>query len=235
VSERAFIRTIVENPDDDTARLVFADWLDERDDPRGPFIRTQCELARLAPDDRREDALRAEESRLSGPAIAAFVRSVPETLVRYYDPYYAGSDVYHRGLLDSVRLTPDDALEHFLLHAPELFEFAPIQTLHLQPVLEDWGDIHRDSRAAVTPVEKVRCLLQLPCLERVRSLVLCSPFEDLDAVSRLVAECPHLRSLLRLSFKRGYSDGSLYHTGMQGLLPASQELLRARFGSGVSW
>jgi uncharacterized protein (TIGR02996 family) len=34
VSEQAFIRTIVANPDDDTARLVFADWLDERDDAR---------------------------------------------------------------------------------------------------------------------------------------------------------------------------------------------------------
>jgi uncharacterized protein (TIGR02996 family) len=40
----AFLRAIRANPDDDTARLVFADWLDEHDDPLGEFIRVQLEL-----------------------------------------------------------------------------------------------------------------------------------------------------------------------------------------------
>jgi uncharacterized protein (TIGR02996 family) len=40
----AFLRAIRKNPDDDTARLVFADWLDEHDDPLGEFIRVQIEL-----------------------------------------------------------------------------------------------------------------------------------------------------------------------------------------------
>lgn len=40
----AFLRAIRANPDDDTARLVFADWLDEHDDPLGAFIRVQLEL-----------------------------------------------------------------------------------------------------------------------------------------------------------------------------------------------
>lgn len=37
--EAAFLRAIAENPKDDTARLAFADWLQERDDPRAPWIR----------------------------------------------------------------------------------------------------------------------------------------------------------------------------------------------------
>src|SRR5690242_1539927 len=38
-----FLAAIQEAPDDDTPRLVFADWLDERDDPLGEFIRLQIE------------------------------------------------------------------------------------------------------------------------------------------------------------------------------------------------
>src|SRR5579884_4103642 len=47
--ENAFLQAILENPADDTARLVYADWLEERGDPRGEFIRVQCELAQLSP------------------------------------------------------------------------------------------------------------------------------------------------------------------------------------------
>src|SRR5262245_33619674 len=42
----AFLETIRQNPDDDGPRLVYADWLEERGDPLGEFIRVQCELAR---------------------------------------------------------------------------------------------------------------------------------------------------------------------------------------------
>jgi uncharacterized protein (TIGR02996 family) len=55
--EDAFLRAIIERPDDDLPRLVYADYLDERDDPRGEFIRVECELARIAPDDPRRAAL----------------------------------------------------------------------------------------------------------------------------------------------------------------------------------
>ena len=52
MSHEAFLRTIIAQPDDDLPRLVYADWLDERDDPaRAEFIRIQCELAHLPDDD----------------------------------------------------------------------------------------------------------------------------------------------------------------------------------------
>lgn len=43
-----FFDTILEEPDDDTPRLVFADWLDEHNDSLGRFIRVQIELDRIA-------------------------------------------------------------------------------------------------------------------------------------------------------------------------------------------
>jgi uncharacterized protein (TIGR02996 family) len=41
----AFIRTIVDHPGHDLPRLVYADWLDDRNDPRGPFLRAEVEWA----------------------------------------------------------------------------------------------------------------------------------------------------------------------------------------------
>lgn len=45
--EPALLRAIREHPDDDTPRLIYADWLDEHGQPgRAEFIRVQCELSR---------------------------------------------------------------------------------------------------------------------------------------------------------------------------------------------
>src|SRR5690348_10440338 len=44
--EEAFLASILENPDDDAPRLIYADWLDEQGrHDRAEFIRIQCELA----------------------------------------------------------------------------------------------------------------------------------------------------------------------------------------------
>jgi len=45
--ENAFLQAILDDPDNDDLRLVYADWLEERGDPRGEFIRLQC--AKLDP------------------------------------------------------------------------------------------------------------------------------------------------------------------------------------------
>jgi len=39
--DEPFIRAIVDQPGDDTPRLVYADWLEDRDDPRGRFLRAE--------------------------------------------------------------------------------------------------------------------------------------------------------------------------------------------------
>jgi uncharacterized protein (TIGR02996 family) len=39
------LRAVLAAPDDDAPRLVYADWLSERGDPRGELIQTQCILA----------------------------------------------------------------------------------------------------------------------------------------------------------------------------------------------
>ncbi len=45
--EAAFLKALRDNPADDTTRLVYADWLDERNDPRAEFIRLRQQHADL--------------------------------------------------------------------------------------------------------------------------------------------------------------------------------------------
>ncbi len=48
--EEAFLQAIRADPDDDLSRLAYADWLDERGDLRGEFLRLHLALRLLAPD-----------------------------------------------------------------------------------------------------------------------------------------------------------------------------------------
>jgi uncharacterized protein (TIGR02996 family) len=60
-----FLQAIIAEPDDDTHRLVYADWLDEHGQPeRADLIRIQCALARLRYDDDAVSELQAREYRL---------------------------------------------------------------------------------------------------------------------------------------------------------------------------
>jgi uncharacterized protein (TIGR02996 family) len=43
--EQAFLSAIVANPDDHTTKLVYADWLDERNDPRAEIVRLKVQIA----------------------------------------------------------------------------------------------------------------------------------------------------------------------------------------------
>lgn len=43
--DEEFLRAIADNHADDSARLIYADWLDERGDSRGEFLRIQANLA----------------------------------------------------------------------------------------------------------------------------------------------------------------------------------------------
>jgi uncharacterized protein (TIGR02996 family) len=43
-----FLRAIFHQPDDEALRLVYADWLEERGDPRAEFLRLEAQLNRLA-------------------------------------------------------------------------------------------------------------------------------------------------------------------------------------------
>jgi uncharacterized protein (TIGR02996 family) len=62
--EDAFIRAILAAPEDAALRLIYADWLEERADPRAEYLRLLEALDGLAEDDPRHAELREREQAL---------------------------------------------------------------------------------------------------------------------------------------------------------------------------
>jgi uncharacterized protein (TIGR02996 family) len=62
--ERAFLEALQAESEDDGLRLVYADWLEERGDPRSEYLRVEVQLANRIEDPRRRLALEARLSEL---------------------------------------------------------------------------------------------------------------------------------------------------------------------------
>jgi uncharacterized protein (TIGR02996 family) len=48
--DEAFLQAILDSPDDDAPRLIYADWLEEKDDPRAAVVRRHPALFRFLAD-----------------------------------------------------------------------------------------------------------------------------------------------------------------------------------------
>jgi uncharacterized protein (TIGR02996 family) len=118
LSDTDFLQTIILTPDDNAARLVYADWLEERGDPRGEFIRLQIERSRISRKDPRFAPLSTRESIL-------LVKHEKEWLkeIRRYVKGWR----FRRGFVEDVVM----GVQQFLAHAEEVLGRAPIQQLKL--------------------------------------------------------------------------------------------------------
>src|ERR1051325_2765416 len=93
-TQEAFMKAIIDQPDDDAVRLVYADWLDENGQPeRAEFIRVQIELSRISEDDPRYWDLKTREEDLLIDRGDSWVRELPEGMRGAH-----GSDVLLRML-----------------------------------------------------------------------------------------------------------------------------------------
>ncbi len=115
----AFLRAIRANPDDDTTRLVFADWLDEHDDPLGEFVRVQIELEpiRYRIDNPRAVELHRREDELLRAHRDIWLGKAKEIGTNW--PEYGPQ--FRRGLPNHANLS----LDTFLKHGKTLFSACP--------------------------------------------------------------------------------------------------------------
>src|SRR5687768_7933754 len=72
-----FLREIIAAPDDDAPRLIYADWLDEHGDPRGEFIRVQCEKDRRPWHDARYIELEEREQAILAVHNGKWTKELP--------------------------------------------------------------------------------------------------------------------------------------------------------------
>jgi uncharacterized protein (TIGR02996 family) len=109
--ERAFLAAIRADLDDDTPRLIFADWLEERGDPRAEFIRVQCELARTPEEDPAWAALDQREEALLKQYKGKWMAALPRPCTIHYGATVAwgeGTNAFQRGFVTSAALTVPD-------------------------------------------------------------------------------------------------------------------------------
>jgi len=120
-----FLGEILANPDDVTARLVYADWLEERGDPRSEFIRVQCRLAELSDED--------PEYRKLDERSLEFIRKYKEQWVVEIAPLVF-SPRLNRGFVEEIVL----GCKQFSQHHQRLFELAPIRHVNLLRLSPKW-------------------------------------------------------------------------------------------------
>jgi uncharacterized protein (TIGR02996 family) len=112
-----FLAAIIDQPDDDLPRLVYADFLEEAGDAdRADFIRVQCELARMPGQHPARPALVARENEL-----------LRVNKPRWVIAELGGKQVFRRGFVESVRTTAQ-----WLIAASAELTRAPLRELRLQ-------------------------------------------------------------------------------------------------------
>lgn len=142
MSDRAALETgIVARPDDDTARLVFADWLEEHDEPlRAEFIRLQIEWERA-------ERFSAPWLNLIG-RMSALLKADP----REFDaePVSRLAPVpFRRGLTEAVRFTVGRVLDS----GWHWYEHTPVRVAHL--VATNEPQVMFDELGGGIPVERL--------------------------------------------------------------------------------
>jgi uncharacterized protein (TIGR02996 family) len=76
----AFLDALRTHPADDSARRVYADWLEEQGDPasaaKAAYLRVECDISRLAPGDPRQVLLKARRRDLAAKLDATWLALV---------------------------------------------------------------------------------------------------------------------------------------------------------------
>jgi uncharacterized protein (TIGR02996 family) len=206
----AFMATICAHPEDDTPRLIFADWLEERDQVEyAQFIRDQIEEANLDFLDPRRGALRLRTMQESIPGRDELLQSLPKWTQKVQHRFYRGFPSEWHPAMNQLKSLPGlrkkiplDRVQIWNVSGrsfenPKLLEgLTSIDFLDPYPPIQTYGDRvieclvsgHcRAVRNLVMPScssEKVRDLTGSGALESLESLTFRGPSEAmLNAIS----------------------------------------------------
>jgi uncharacterized protein (TIGR02996 family) len=195
----ALLRAIVRHADDDTPRLVYADWLEENGRAEeAEFLRVQCGLARAAPDDPEYAELidRDEELRLwltahvPGPRLAFPAGLSVEGGTHWWWQTHRG---YPRFLsYDGAEKSGTKAMRSLGSAVARAFDVLPTRWLVVSDIT----------------IGQLATLLKQRVLGGLRELTLQLALNEDEAneAARLLANCRHLRNLRGLSLAIGMSD-----------------------------
>jgi uncharacterized protein (TIGR02996 family) len=166
----AFLRAVIDEPDDDTPRLVYADWLDEHDDPaRAEFIRVQCSLAKMPADDPRRPALQQREKELLGQYGWVWAEHLGPQVSEW---------LYRRGFIERVSMCLETSRDQILA----VLQKAPIRHIRDMSQFCDLSGV----------------VDALPHLDRLRGLEFWCLYAVEDALMEKILASEHLANLRTL-------------------------------------
>jgi uncharacterized protein (TIGR02996 family) len=207
--EDEFLNAVLASPEDDGPRLAYADWLSNRGDPRGEFIRIQCQLTRMAAAesidvDRNylrptKDKVRLQLDEERFQLWCQYEKEWTEPLreLRCIDC------TFQRGFVMGVEIGVKDFLEH----GDELRHRAPVEHV----VLVNFNPRPRH--------EQIKALAKCAGLDGIKSLWLRNAWMDAQD-ARTLARSPYLRNLITLNIQYQSQVGGI---GAKALL-ASRRL-----------
>jgi uncharacterized protein (TIGR02996 family) len=217
----SFLRDILMSPHDDVVRLIYADWLEEQDDPasadRSAFIRVQIQLAGMTGGEPDYEETRQREQLL--------LRRWEQEWLGPVRPLLKGW-TFRRGFVEEVTLTAP----RFLAHAEVLLSREPVCRVRFLQAASHIG-----------------ALAGCPLLARLYSLDFSYSYLN-DAAVQLLAASPYLAGLEELILDHNFirSAGGealtrasqLFNLALLDLrsnhiASAARETLRERFGAAV--
>lgn len=178
--EQRLLDAIVAAPDDDVPRMVYADWLQSRGDPRGELIQLQCQLAAVPDDDRRRN-IRIAENKL----LAAHGQAWKQPLLDRLPPGFEYKLEFVRGFIEEATI-PLACLSHLEV------------VLALAPLLRKLKvTTSFDAHAMRIAQPRLAGVLDQPGFSQLRALELALPGGG-NAIAHEVAAATTLRGLRAL-------------------------------------
>lgn len=214
MEDQDFRAAIVADPADDDPRLVYADWLEEQNDPHGEFIRIQCELAKLDLTDISRWDLTDREAELLNQHETKWLSGLNKLPSKY--------EIFDRGFVNEVCC---DA-ETFADIAEDVFQTEPITSFHLKDLTSN-NDNAIETLASCRALSQIReltlydlhltnhqwqQLADSPHLTAIELIV--DSFKARSLTTAAIGQSQHLRDRLRnlyLTFDTG--NGPAYFNG----------------------
>jgi uncharacterized protein (TIGR02996 family) len=172
--EEALLADMIEHRDDDTPRLVCADWYEEHGQAeRAELIRVQCQLARLSASAPERSRLQIRERELLADHAVAWAEPL--------DGFGVTEWRFERGFIEAVEINLGSTFRWGLR---EMCRLAPLRDVRLVDPDLDLDDLEGG----------------LPDLERFEGLEVSFPYlsENRPAQLRRLIRSPHLEHLRRL-------------------------------------
>jgi uncharacterized protein (TIGR02996 family) len=199
-TDAAFLATILDSPDDDAPRLVYADWLDEQGEgDRAEFIRLQVREARMEPGDPELPGVHARAEYLGRTHHVEWASRLPQ---------FAGAhwEVFERGFFVAARFNHPD---RYFSHVENVFTAAPIQELRLHQFTST----------------EASALAQSPQLRRVRTLDFNDGNKIANTGTEALMESRHLTKLATLKLRsNGLGPAGVRAIAMSGYARSIQDL-----------